>query len=70
MTVEFRLATESRDLETAMAVRIEVFVAEQGVPEELGRDEHDAGADHAVALLDGRFVGTGRLASRHGGLRV
>lgn len=64
MTVEFRLATEPRDLEAAMAVRIEVFVSEQGVPQELERDEYDANADHAIALVDGRIVGTGRLVVR------
>src|SRR5688500_219216 len=44
-----------------MALRHEVFVIGQGVPEDLERDELDAVADHAVALVGDRVVGTGRL---------
>lgn len=49
------------DLDAVLALRHEVFVVGQGVPAELERDHLDAGADHAVAVLDGRIVGTGRL---------
>lgn len=55
-----RLAEEP-DLPAVFALRYEVFVLGQGVPEELERDELDAVSDHAVALLDGEVVGTGRL---------
>jgi len=64
MTVEFRVATAPQEMDAAIAVRMEVFVAEQGVPEELERDEYDADALHVVALVDGRIVGTGRLVVR------
>jgi predicted GNAT family N-acyltransferase len=52
-----------RDAEAeAMRVREAVFVAEQGVPREIERDEWDACSDHALAIDgDGRVVGTGRL---------
>ena len=61
MSVTVRLAAE-QDLPAVYALRHEVFVQGQGVPEELERDELDAGADHAVAVEDGgRVVGTGRL---------
>lgn len=53
---------------TAFALRHRVFVLEQRVPEELERDEHDAGAFHAVALLGDRCVGTGRLVEQGGGV--
>jgi len=43
------------------ALRHVVFVEGQGVPEDLERDEQDERCDHAVALLDGVVVGTGRL---------
>jgi predicted GNAT family N-acyltransferase len=49
------------DMPAAFALRHEVFVVGQGVPEELELDEMDAVSDHAVALLDGAVVGTGRL---------
>lgn len=45
-----------------MAVRVAVFVEEQGVPPELEQDEHDAGALHLLATTaDGRAVGTARM---------
>ncbi len=50
-----------QDLPAVYALRHEVFVVGQGVPEELERDDLDALSDHAVAILDGALVGTGRL---------
>jgi len=54
--------------EESFALRRRVFVGEQQVPEALERDEHDATAFHAVALRDGRVVGTGRLVAQPGGV--
>jgi predicted GNAT family N-acyltransferase len=51
------------DLPAAYALRLDVFVAEQGVPVELELDELDADADHAVAMDGDRTVGTGRLVN-------
>ena len=46
----------------ALAIRYEVFVVEQQVPEELEKDEWDAQCWHAVAYRnDGVAVATGRL---------
>jgi predicted GNAT family N-acyltransferase len=45
----------------ALALRHEVFVVEQGVPQELEIDEDDAIAIHLIALLSGRVVGTLRI---------
>ena len=55
-----RLAT-GEEMDRVFALRHEVFVVGQGVPEELERDELDAVSDHAVAYVDGVLVGTGRL---------
>ncbi len=52
---------EPGDLPALLALRHEVFVVGQGVPEDLEHDPRDPGYDHAVARLDGRVVGTGRL---------
>jgi predicted GNAT family N-acyltransferase len=61
MRVELRLAGPS-DLPGALALRLEVFCREQGVPEALERDGHDAAAIHLVAVDDvGRVVATCRL---------
>ena len=64
MTLEVRRAGTARDLAAAYAVRHEVFVVEQGVPPEIERDDLDATAEHAIAVLDGRQVGAGRLVVR------
>jgi predicted GNAT family N-acyltransferase len=49
----------------AYALRREVFVVEQGVPQELEVDGDDQIATHLVALREGRVVGTLRMV-RHG----
>ena len=55
-----RLA-EPGDRPALHALRQVVFVQGQGVPQDLERDAQDEVCDHAVALLDGAVVGTGRL---------
>jgi predicted GNAT family N-acyltransferase len=45
----------------AKPIRFDVFVDEQRVPAEIELDEHDAHCVHALAYVDGRAVGTGRL---------
>ncbi|MFI7497229.1 GNAT family N-acetyltransferase [Streptomyces sp. NPDC049687] len=69
-----RVAEDPADLEACFAVRKEVFVGEQGVPEDLEYDAYDAGAVHVLAVReDGVPLGTGRLlhgeaaAARTGG---
>ena len=49
------------DLPALLALRHEVFVVGQGVPEDLEHDPQDPDYDHALAELDGVVVGTGRL---------
>jgi predicted GNAT family N-acyltransferase len=61
MSTEVRLAHTEADLAAAFALRREVFVGEQSVPEELEFDELDPAADHFLALLDGVPAGAGRL---------
>lgn len=43
------------------AIRREVFIVEQKVPEQMEWDADDATSVHALALLDGHPVGCGRL---------
>ncbi|MFF2081765.1 GNAT family N-acetyltransferase [Kitasatospora sp. NPDC058162] len=62
MTVSVRVAEGEADLELVRAVRREVFVVEQNVPEELEYDEYDATSVHVLAVgADGTGLGTGRL---------
>ncbi|MFE0698522.1 GNAT family N-acetyltransferase [Streptomyces sp. NPDC058872] len=64
MTVAYvvREAVGDADREDCFAVRREVFVIEQGVPQELEYDPYDATAVHVLAVrTDGLPLGTGRL---------
>ncbi|MER6420392.1 GNAT family N-acetyltransferase [Streptomyces sp. NPDC001137] len=57
-----RVAEDPADREACFAVRKEVFVREQGVPEDLEYDAYDAVAVHVLAVReDGTPLGTGRL---------
>ncbi|MGW5476833.1 GNAT family N-acetyltransferase [Streptomyces sp. NPDC004008] len=71
---EVRLAEDPADGEACFAVRKEVFVREQGVPEDIEYDAYDADAVHVLAIRqDGVPLGTGRLlygeaaAAKNGG---
>jgi predicted GNAT family N-acyltransferase len=62
MPFTVRRALSESDRAAALALRREVFVREQHVPEEIELDDHDATADHVVAVDEsGRVVATGRL---------
>jgi len=52
---------ETEDIETCRALRLEVFVLEQGVPLEEEFDALDEIAIHLLAMDDGDPVGTARL---------
>ncbi|MEU8983621.1 GNAT family N-acetyltransferase [Streptomyces sp. NPDC048309] len=57
-----RVAEDTADREACFAVRKDVFVAEQGVPEDIEYDAYDADALHVLAVrADGVPLGTGRL---------
>ncbi|MEU9729927.1 GNAT family N-acetyltransferase [Streptomyces sp. NPDC048002] len=57
-----RVAAEDADRALCFAVRREVFVGEQGVPEEIEYDAYDAVAVHVLAVReDGVPLGAGRL---------
>ncbi|MCX4880169.1 MULTISPECIES: GNAT family N-acetyltransferase [unclassified Streptomyces] len=57
-----RVAEDPADQEMCFAVRKEVFVGEQGVPEDIEYDAYDAVAVHVLAVrADGVPLGTGRL---------
>ncbi|MGW2561275.1 GNAT family N-acetyltransferase [Streptomyces sp. NPDC001514] len=56
-----REAADAADREACFAVRKEVFVVEQGVPEDIEYDAHDADAVHLLAVGPDGPLGTGRL---------
>ncbi|MGI5449300.1 GNAT family N-acetyltransferase [Streptomyces sp. CA-243310] len=59
---QVRVASCDADLAACFAVRTEVFVVEQSVPESIEYDAYDAVAVHVLAEgPDGEPLGTGRL---------
>ena len=56
-----KLVESEDERRAAYAVRVRVFVHEQGVPYEEELDVEDKRATHAIAILDEKGVGTGRL---------
>jgi predicted GNAT family N-acyltransferase/gamma-glutamylcyclotransferase (GGCT)/AIG2-like uncharacterized protein YtfP len=58
------------ELEKAFAIRMRVFVKEQGVPPEIELDRDDKQAVHFLATVAGRAVGTARVVMRHGGAKI
>ncbi|MEU6305408.1 GNAT family N-acetyltransferase [Streptomyces chartreusis] len=62
LTYAVRVADDPADREACFAVRKEVFVVEQGVPQDIEYDAHDPDAVHVLAVReDGLPLGTGRL---------
>lgn len=52
--------TNQRELDAAYHIRKVVFVEEQGVPQEVELDEHDAKAEHILVYDQDQPVGTAR----------
>lgn len=61
--IDIRSANWDTDRDALKALRYEVFVVGQNVPEDLEWDGEDAACQHALAFMDGTVVGTGRLTT-------
>ena len=59
-----------QQVEDAFAVRVAVFVDEQGIPRSEELDELDATAVHCVAYADGAPIGAGRLLPSDGFAKI
>ena len=59
--VSVELTGFSRHQEAILSIRFDVFVKEQGVDPSLEIDGQDPDCLHAIACIDGKAVGTGRL---------
>jgi len=66
MTTEVVIVTAPRQREDAYAVRIAVFVDEQGISRDDELDELDATAVHCAGYVDGEAVAAGRLVVNDG----
>jgi predicted GNAT family N-acyltransferase len=70
LTVRVKRVSGKEDLRKAFAIRMRVFVKEQGVPEEIELDRDDARALHFLAFAAGKAVGTARVVLRYGGAKI
>jgi predicted GNAT family N-acyltransferase len=68
--VRVRQVSSRNQLKKAFAIRMRVFVKEQGVPEEIELDEDDKRAIHFLALIADKVVGTARLVMHSGGAKI
>jgi predicted GNAT family N-acyltransferase len=59
-----------QELEKAFAIRMRVFVKEQGVPEEIEMDRDDNRAFHLLAFEGKQAVGTARVVMRHRSAKI
>jgi predicted GNAT family N-acyltransferase len=65
-----RRIVSKEDLRRAFAIRLRVFVREQGVPEAIELDRDDRKAFHFLASVDDKAVGTARLVLRNGKAKI
>jgi predicted GNAT family N-acyltransferase len=61
MMIEIIKVKNDSELELVLDIRREVFIMEQGVPEELEMDDLDKDAIHVLASVNGEPAGCGRL---------
>ena len=59
--MEIKKVATPQELEEAFSVRINVFVKEQGVPEDCEIDQNENAAEHVILCDEGKVVGTGRV---------
>jgi predicted GNAT family N-acyltransferase len=69
MTVKVIAIESAADMQRAYAIRRQVFIEEQRVPEEIEMDADDSRAFHALALREGVAIGCGRMVE-HGAREV
>ncbi len=69
-TIRVRRIASKKALKQAFAIRVRVFVREQGVPEEIEMDRDDERAIHLLALESGKAVGTARIVLRRGSAKI
>ncbi|MGH7871826.1 MAG: GNAT family N-acetyltransferase [Candidatus Binatia bacterium] len=65
-----RQVTRERQLQQAFAIRMRVFVGEQGVPADIELDRHDRRAIHFLAFVDKKPIGTARIVMHRGSAKI
>jgi predicted GNAT family N-acyltransferase len=70
LDIQIRRDLNSQEMETAFAIRLEVFVREQGIPAELDLDGKDRQAQHVLISSAGHGLATGRVLVSESGEAV
>lgn len=68
--VAVKRVSSKRELGLAFAIRIRVFVKEQGVPSAIELDEDDRQAIHLLATVGTKAVGTARVVLHRGAAKI
>jgi predicted GNAT family N-acyltransferase len=68
--IHVKTVSSDNELKMAFAIRLRVFVKEQGVPQELELDNDDSRATHFLAVHSGKAVGAARLVVRRGSAKI
>ncbi len=68
--VHVRRVRSRKELQEAFAIRMRVFVKEQGVPEEIELDGDDRRAVHFLASTSGKAVGAARVVMHRGNAKI
>lgn len=64
------IVTDAPDIAICFAIRSEVFITEQFVPEDIEFDDNDATATHFLLRANGAPVGTGRIRYLDGKAKI
>jgi predicted GNAT family N-acyltransferase len=70
MSVHVKRVSSKNELAKAFAIRLCVFVREQGVPEEIEMDRDDTRALHFLAYVGENGVGTARVVIRRESAKI
>lgn len=70
VAIRIRKVSADKDIRRAFAIRMRVFVKEQGVPEEIELDRDDERATHLLAVAGEKSIGTARVVVRRGSAKI
>ena len=70
MKINVKIITPENDLKIAFAIRKKVFVEEQKVPEDIEWDEFEYIANHVLAYIQDKPVGTARWRQTQKGMKL
>ena len=60
MKLDIRRVQTGKEMDQAFTIRRKVFIIGQNVPEDIEMDQFDESAQHVLAFVDGKSVGTAR----------